>query len=96
MEIVGLLAAAVNPLPMFYLRSGEVYFDVDELATYVVYNLDPLFQVGIGLGTIGFGSYFAMLIVWIMLISFMNLPADSKGVIMGWIGGTYRGVKRIS
>lgn len=37
-------------------------------------------------GTVGFGSFFSMLDIWIMMIAFAYLPADSNGFI-GWFRG---------
>lgn len=84
--VIGIFSAAVNPIEMYFLESGEMKLDIKTSTATVMVNLSPMFQVGVTIGTIGFGSYFAMLMIWLLLLAFAYLPADSDG-LLGWFKG---------
>jgi len=87
--IGALLASIINPIEIYYVAGGFLQFNnaTDEFNVSVI--VDPMFQAGVGIGTMGFGNFYSMVVLWIGLLAFAYLPYDSLGV-KGWFVGESR------
>ncbi|KAH9259995.1 hypothetical protein BASA81_001767 [Batrachochytrium salamandrivorans] len=84
--LIGILAASLGSLDDAYvknIRLDLVLSDSGNIDLDVGVYLDPLYQVGVSFGTVGYGSVYCMFVVFLGWICYASLPVDSFG-LTGW------------
>lgn len=87
--LFGVVAASQVPIESLMVSTSTVQI-VEDGSTwhfFVRTYVNPLNAVGVNAGTVGFGSVYLTVAVWLASLAYVMLPPDSQGMV-GWFTGS--------